>query len=306
MNPDAAAFTAPQGHGAGQHQHGGAQHAHDEPHPAVYVCPMHPEETAGAPGKCSRCGMALVPVDSHASKEYRLDISTQPARIVPGKPFELKLSVRDEKTSKAVTDFTVVHERPFHLFIVREDLGHYQHVHPEKGPNGAWTIDVVLPEDGAYKIFADVLPRGGQPQVLVAPIVAGTPPAHYPPLVPDRVLKKTVDSMAVELALPDGGLTSGREQTLTYRLTDAATGRPVTDLEPYLGAWGHTLIMSEGSHHFVHAHPVESLAKKGGSTLTFHANLPHPGTYRVWTQFKRNGEISTAMFTIAAAEANHP
>ena len=267
---------------------------------------MHPEETAGAPGTCSRCGMALVPVDSHASKEYRLDVATQPARIVPGKPFELKLSVREEKTSRAVTDFTVVHEKPFHLFIVREDLGHYQHIHPDKGPNGSWTIDVTLPETGAYKIFADVLPRGGQPQVLVAPLVAGTPTGAYPPLVPDPVLRKTVDSMAVELSLPKGGLTAGREQTLTYRLLDAKTGQPITDLEPYLGAWGHTLIMSEGTHHFVHAHPVESLSGKPGSTLTFHANLPHPGTYRVWTQFKRNGEVSTAMFTIAADEADRP
>jgi hypothetical protein len=25
-----------------------------------YACPMHPEETAHAPGDCSKCGMALV------------------------------------------------------------------------------------------------------------------------------------------------------------------------------------------------------------------------------------------------------
>ena len=29
-----------------------------------YVCPMHPEVTAGEPGTCPKCGMKLVPVRS--------------------------------------------------------------------------------------------------------------------------------------------------------------------------------------------------------------------------------------------------
>jgi hypothetical protein len=36
------------------HQHGGEEAA------AVYVCPMHPEVTSAEPGKCPKCGMALV------------------------------------------------------------------------------------------------------------------------------------------------------------------------------------------------------------------------------------------------------
>jgi hypothetical protein len=28
-------------------------------HKAVYVCPMHPEETSDKPGKCPKCGMDL-------------------------------------------------------------------------------------------------------------------------------------------------------------------------------------------------------------------------------------------------------
>lgn len=27
----------------------------------VYTCPMHPEITAAAPGRCSKCGMDLAP-----------------------------------------------------------------------------------------------------------------------------------------------------------------------------------------------------------------------------------------------------
>jgi hypothetical protein len=28
---------------------------------ATYVCPMHPEVTSEAPGRCPKCGMKLVP-----------------------------------------------------------------------------------------------------------------------------------------------------------------------------------------------------------------------------------------------------
>ena len=38
-----------------------ASHDHDMGEmAAVYVCPMHPEVTSTSPGKCTKCGMALV------------------------------------------------------------------------------------------------------------------------------------------------------------------------------------------------------------------------------------------------------
>jgi hypothetical protein len=42
-------------------------------------------------------------------------------------------------------------------------------------------------------------------------------------------------------------------------------------------------------------------AKGGGPELTFKATLPESGNYRIWTQIKRRGEVSTAVFTVAVA-----
>ena len=47
---------------------------------------------------------------------------------------------------------------------------------------------------------------------------------------------------------------------MTFFLTDTATGRPITDLQTYLGAFGHTLIMSEDMEDYVHSHPLDILA----------------------------------------------
>ena len=123
--------------------------------------------------------------------------------------------------------------------------------------------------------------------------------------MPDGLLNHVVGDLSVTLELPAGGLLAGREEKFLYRLADARTGKPVDDVEPYLGAWGHSLAVSENMSRVVHAHPVELVpagrpAARGGPTLTFKAALPEAGTYRIWTQIKRRGEIATAVFTVRA------
>jgi hypothetical protein len=256
--------------------------------------------------------MALVSSAPNASRAYDVDITTAPAAITAGRPFQLRVTVRDPKTNAVVKRFTEVHEKRFHMFVISQDLKHYDHVHPEQLPDGTWVLDLTVPRPGSYKVYADFLPQGGSPQVITRDLVtAGHTDAlasSASGLSPDPVLRTTVGRVSVALSLPSRGLVAGREETLTYRITDAKTGSPVTDLEPYLGAWGHSFILSEDMKHVVHAHPVEHVphtgSQAGGPTLTFRAVLPEPGNYRVWTQLQRGGSIETAVFTIAVAPAS--
>lgn len=277
----------------------GQSQARPHTHAHTYTCPMHPGVKADHPGACPVCGMALAADEPHAGG-YRLEVQSRPATVLPKHPFELALTVRDTATNTTVSDFAVVHERPFHVFVVREDLGHYEHVHPEPAGDGRWVVELSLPDPGRYKVYADVMPVGGRSQVLVQSLTVGT--GDWPPpitLVADSGERKTVGSLTAELVLPDGRLVADREQSLRYRLTDAQTGRPVKDLQPYLGAWGHTLIISKGTEHFVHAHPAEEVDRDGGGPeLTFHARFPEPGLYRVWTQFRRDSVVETVVYTV--------
>lgn len=275
-------------------------------HNRIYTCPMHPDVRTSAPGSCPRCGMALVPMNQ--ARSYRLDLETVPDLPTPGQSVRVRLTVRDARTTEVVRDFAVVHTKRLHLFLLSQDLEHYEHMHPTQDDSGAWVFDVTLPCPGIYKLYADFQPEDGIPQVLshalVTAGVAGNRESVAARLVRDPVLKKTVGGMSVALELPPGGLIAGSDATLTYRLTDARTGAPVTDIEPYLGAWGHTLIMSEDMQHFVHAHPSEHVSgasARTGPELRFNARLPESGHYRIWTQVKRHGEVSTAIFTIAVA-----
>jgi hypothetical protein len=276
----------------------------------TYVCPMHPDVRTNGPGTCPRCGMALVTADPLDMRDYRLDLTTTPPAPSPGRAARLRLTVRDPDTGEIVRSFSVVHEKIFHLFIVSQDLEHYAHLHPEQEADGSFVIDVTLPRDGYYKVYSDFLPVGGTPQVIPRPLVTrgftGDLASSAARLVADRTLKKSVAGMSIELELPGDGLVAGRDEKFVYRVTDASTGAPVSDIEPYLGAWGHSLVMSADTLDFVHAHPIELLpeanaAATGGPTLTFKAVLPKPGNYRVWTQVKRRGEVSTVVFTLAVS-----
>lgn len=280
------------------------------PDAAVYACPMHPDVTAAAPGTCPRCGMALARMDPFDAREYDVEAETVPAAVRPGRPFRLRLTVREPRSHAVVRDFATVHDKRFHLFVISQDLDHYAHVHPAQQEDGSWTLDVAVPRAGYYKLYSDFLPAGGTPQVVALPLVTagyqGDLASAGASLVPDRVLRTRAGDMAVELAVPEDGLAAGREERFAFHLTDRRTGAPVTDIEPYLAAWGHSLLVSEDTQSVVHAHPVEPVpledpAARGGPTITFKALFPKAGRYRLWTQMKRHDEVVTAMFTLGVA-----
>ena len=83
---------------------------------------------------------------------------------------------------------------------------------------------------------------------------------------------------------------------------NAASGEPVKDLERYLGAFAHALIVNEELTEYIHAHPEEMLEgtdikSGGGPDVVFHTLFPKGGRYKAWVQFQRAGKLSTVSFT---------
>jgi hypothetical protein len=275
----------------------------------TYICPMHPDVRANAPGKCPKCGMKLVAANPLALGEYKLDLECSPAAIRPNQTIRLRFVVINPESGEPVRQFTIMHEQLFHLFIVSQDMNHFDHIHPQIQPDGSFVIETSLPKPGHYKLFCDFYPSDGSPQVLQRDLVtAGYRSdlfASQAKLKPDAALVKTVDGMKIELKLDPEEIIAGKPVTLKYHLTDAKSGAAVNDLKPYLGAWGHTLILSEDLSDYVHSHPSElvpEVADKliGGPDVTFEAMLPRPGHYRIWTQFLRGGRLTTVSFTVQA------
>jgi Heavy metal binding domain len=295
----------------------------------AWVCPMHPDYTMDIAGKCPRCGMDLVKAAPFDVRDYQLDFRTVPAVVKPGQKTKLLFRIFHPGTGEAIKKFEVVHERQYHLFVISQDMEYFQHIHPEEQADGTWSIDVTLPKAGYYKILSDFMPGGGSSQFIARPLVtagyAGDLAGASAHLVPDTVSSKTVDGMTATLTYDPTVVSAGQYVHLNFHLTDAATSRPITDLQTYLGAFGHTLIMSEDMVDYVHSHPLDILAKqdddsgtpqfaippgsdleklRGGPDVTFEGLMPKPGRFRAWTQFRRNDKIYTFAFTfnVAATE----
>jgi hypothetical protein len=248
--------------------------------------------------------------------------------VKPGQKTTMRFRIFHPGSGEPVKKFEVVHEKQYHLFVISQDMEYFQHIHPEEQPDGTWTIDITLPKPGYYKVLSDFMPSGGAPQFLARPLVTagytGDLESASARLTPDIALTKAVDDIRATITYDPQMCIVGLYCHLNYHLTDTATGRPITDLQTYLGAFGHTLIMSEDMVDYVHSHPLDILAVpdddggppvflippgadleklRGGPDVTFEGLMPKPGNYRAWTQFRRNDKIHTFVFTFKVVAA---
>jgi hypothetical protein len=274
----------------------------------AYVCPMHPDYTSNEPGKCVRCGMMLVRGTPFDMRDYHLDFQTIPAIPNVGEPVTLKFNVEHPGTGVPITKFEVVHDKQYHLFVISRDLDFFEHIHPTEAEDGTWSINVTLPKEGYYEVLSDFVPSGGSSQFLARPLVtanyAGDLLADGAHLMPDAMASQTVDDLTATVSYDPQKLVAGSYGHLTFHLTQTGTNQPVTDLQTYLGAFGHMLMMSEDMVDYVHSHPSDILPAdanleqlRGGPDVMFEALMPRPGLYRAWTQFRYHDKIHTIVNT---------
>lgn len=272
-----------------------------------FICPMHPNEVKATPGTCSICGMTLVPGDPMATADYALTVTTEPRAVKAGQKTRFRIAIRHPLTGEPVTQYGEVHDKLFHLFIVSRDMTQFFHEHPVLEKDGSFTIEHVIPTPGQYVLFSDFMPVGGGPQLIVTPIVTagfeGDIASSWPNLKPDTAFVKTANGTIVDMQIEPAKLIAGEEADVPIHFEDARTNAPIKDLQRYLGAFGHAMMLSEDMTEHVHAHPEQMLegtniTEGGGPDLVFHALFPKPGNYRIWLQFQRNNVLSTVPFTV--------
>lgn len=269
---DHAAHAKHDGHTEQADAHGGHD-AHGGAHAG------HAGHAAGLPG-----GLQIT------QDGYTLDLETSISEP-GGIDFRFRILGPD---GSAVTEFDAIHDRELHLIVARRELTGFWHVHPQREADGTWAIRLDLPEAGAYRVFTDIAPRAlGRTITLGADLaIAG----HYAPQPVPAVARATeIDGYEVTV---DGELRAeGDLLTLTVR----KDGEPVTDLQPYLAAFGHLVILRAGDLAYVHVHPNGEPGDgitPSGPEISFHTVVPGPGTYRLFLDFKHHDVVRTAAFTL--------
>lgn len=211
----------------------------------------------------------------------------------PDQPFSFTISGPD---GAPVTAYDVEHEKRMHLIVVRRDTSGFQHVHPELSSDGTWTVPLDLPVGGSYRAYADFKPTGAEATTLGADLAV---PGDFQPAAYQPSREATVDGYRVRL---DGDLVPGQSSKVT--LIVEKDGAPVTDLQPYLGAYGHLVALRGGDLAYLHVHPDGAPGDgktAAGPGVTFYAEVPTAGAYRLFLDFQHDGVVRTADFTVATA-----
>ncbi|GEM_PF-1264849 len=266
----------------------------------AYWCPMDPQVRSSKPGKCPKCGMQLVPLDPGEYVQYPVTLKTVPSPVAAGRPAKLTFAIHNPHTDAVVKNFELVHTKIFHLFVISHDFTFFEHIHPTEQKDGSFVIETTVPKPGPYQTFSDFFPSGGSPQVVQKTFVTagytGSLLAARAHLTPDAQLEKTVNGTRVRL--DSSGYIAEFKQTLTFTITDEATGQPVKDMEQYLGAWAHLLMLSEDMGDYVHGHATMDSNHDGATQLNLDLIFPRATNYRLWIQFQRGGRVITVPFTV--------
>jgi P-type Cu+ transporter len=267
-------------------------------------------------------GMPMRPAMSVMEEAEVMPVSTEdaglavtigtPATVVPDRPTKLEVEIRDADSGQLVTDLTRTHQVWMHMIITRDDLGTFAHVHPEPTDTaGVFTVETTFATAGRYVLHTEFRRNGQMADVIDTHevTVAGTqPPSVAVPA--DDVRSWTGDGVRVDL---DGRASLGGSSDFTLRLdhvdgAGSATG-PVDDLQPYLGAAGHVVVMRADGSAFAHRH-AETFDDRGrpvlalpgttfGPDLDLHVRFDRPGAYRLWAQFELgDGTVVTAPFVV--------
>ncbi|MFI1993164.1 hypothetical protein [Actinoplanes sp. NPDC020271] len=202
-----------------------------------------------------------------------------------GKQQRLSFTI-DATGGTPVTSYAIVHDKPLHLIVARRDLTGFQHLHPVMADDGTWSIDLTLAQPGVYRMIADFTALVGGRQVATTLGTDLTVAGNYvPQALPAVSDQATVAGLTVTYA-------GAPDTTAVQPLLMTVTGGTV---EPYLGAYGHLVVLRQGDVAYLHVHPEQQLVD---GKVKFWVTAPSPGSYRMFFDFQVAGQVHTAEWTL--------
>ncbi len=212
---------------------------------------------------------------------------------------ELSFHLYDENEGPlSPNELKTVHEKKLHLLLVRDDMTGFQHLHPEY-VDGAWTVKTTVPEQGNYQMYVDIAPTDEEPSVLRVPLTIGGPTQSPNAPQPQADLSARDEAYVATLMI-EQPLTTKKSKRWTFALT--RNGQPVTDVAPYLGAYGHVVQLRHGSpDDFFHVHPLTERQPTDGR-VAFEGTFPVKGRYTLYAQFNIGGSVKTFPITVDVQE----
>lgn len=266
---------------------------HYTDHKNVYTCPMHPEVKGQKGDRCPKCGMDLKAAHQESANQYEVQLNTFPRIMEAGEPIQLTFAIKDKDQN---VQLEISHEMKIHLMVVNEDLTLFRHLHPEEQADGTYMTTETFPHGGKYLLFTDFKPSGAAQIVNRQEIeVQGSHVAGNQK--PSDVWISEVNGYT--LILENGNdFKINRTQSLEISVEKDTEKLQENDLQLYLGASAHIVMISEADKELLHIHPVSD----DRFSIYSETYIEKPGIYRMWVQFKIEGQLHTADFTVNVLE----
>jgi hypothetical protein len=212
--------------------------------------------------------------------------------------------VTDAVTGQTQTEFTKFYEQFVHVIIVDDSLTFFTHTHPVDFQNGQFVVRAALPKPARYHMYLNFQPYGAIEQSFVFNLAFGAATGPDPAA---RAVQTTASAgtYAATLATPVIRAADASVGKAEIDISLTKDGRPVTDIQQYMGAFGHLTLVNDDTYEFLHIHP--SIVPSSGTAVAGPgiAFVPlglygpiKPGTYRAFAEFKPDGTYELFPFTL--------
>jgi hypothetical protein len=240
----------------------------------------------------------MLSTDATKSTENGYTLTIDKPTLPAGKAQPLSFVITTDRFG-ALKDYEIEQTKKLHLILVRSDLSGYQHLHPELGEDGHWSIPVDLENAGRWRVITDFTPisggKVGDRIALGADLAVEGTGTDQP--TPQPSMNAKADEYSVDLVAKD--VKAGGSTSLNFTITE--DGKPVTEIVPYLGAFGHLVAIRSTDLGYLHVHPTVEAADvtaTAGPTVAFVAEIPTAGLHGLYLQFATASGVHTAVFTI--------
>lgn len=240
---------------------------------------------------------------------YAIEVTSDTGSLEPQQQSRFTYKIKNDM-GVVVKDFAVMHEKIMHLIAVRKDLREFLHLHPDYNQQtGEFSVGISFPTDGPYRLFPDFTIAENNPKQLPTTLsydvtVGEITRYKAQPLTAEMQNKKMVNGYGVTYAVPT---MLKPEQETQFSITVEQGGKPVANLEQYIGALGHSVIIKENTLDFLHTHALTGANTAGmehgqvaisaqsatGPTISFAATFPQSGRYKIFSQFQDQGNVQT-------------
>jgi hypothetical protein len=238
---------------------------------------------------------------------------------------ELRITDPGWLALRKLDDLVPDHGHLMHLFLVRWPLSmsterdRVYHLHPDQTATGFFATSAPSLPSGTYRIYGDIVHDSGFAETAVGE--AMLPEVHGQPVSGDDADGPSLPRDGFDMVwLRDKAKPIAATQLNLFSFEIVGPdGKPVDDLEPYMGMGGHAEFIKTDGSVFAHVHPTGSVPMasvavaspaamiamhdtKPGPVVSFPYGVPTPGTYRIFVQMKRGGKVETGTFEFTASE----